>query len=76
MEKKIYLIFTLTMSIFMIFFMSLVVTIVNIGVSDIGLLLSSWAKGFVVAWIAGFPLMFVFAPIFKKIITKNISKSI
>jgi hypothetical protein len=72
MEKKIHLVFTLVMSAFMIFFMSLVVTIVNIGFND--QLLISWAKGFAVAWVVGAPLMFIFAPIFRKTITKKLTR--
>lgn len=72
MEKKIHLVFTLVMSAFMIFFMSLVVTLVNIGFSEY--LISAWMKSFAIAWIVGAPLMFIFAPIFRKMITKKLSK--
>jgi positive regulator of sigma E activity len=73
MEKKIHLVFTLVMSAFMIFFMSLVVVVVNMGFSEH--LFSAWMKSFIIAWVIGAPLMFVFAPIFRKVITKKITQS-
>ena len=71
MDKKIHLLFTLVMSTFMILIMSFVVTMVNIGWGD--QTVSKWLNSFFYAWIVGFPLMYVFAPIFKKIITKKIT---
>jgi len=71
MDKKIHLLFSLVMSTFMILIMSFVVTIVNIGWGD--QTVSKWLNSFFYAWIVGFPLMYVFAPIFKKIISKKIT---
>jgi len=73
MEKKIHLIFSLVMSLFMIFIMSFVVTFVHVGFSDE--LITKWLHGFWVAWLVGFPLMFFFAPIFRKTITKKLTKN-
>jgi hypothetical protein len=72
MEKKVHLYFSIVMSIFMVFFMSFVVTFANIGFSDY--LISAWLKSFVIAWIVAFPLIYFFAPIFKKMIMKKLSK--
>ena len=72
MEKKIHLIFSLVMSAFMILIMSFVVTYANIGWSDETV--SKWLSSFVYAWVVGFPLLYIFAPIFKKAITKTLSK--
>jgi len=72
MDKKIHLIFSLVMSSFMILIMSFVVTMVNIGWGDQTIL--KWLNSFFYAWIVGFPLMYFFAPIFRKKITKKISK--
>jgi len=72
MDKKIHLIFSLVMSTFMILIMSFVVTMVNIGWGD--QTISKWLNSFFYAWIVGFPLMYFFAPIFRKKITKKISK--
>ena len=71
MDKKIHLVFSLVMSTFMILIMSFVVTMVNIGWGD--QTVSKWLNSFFYAWIVGFPLMYVFAPIFKKIISKKIT---
>ena len=71
MDKKIHLIFSLVMSTFMILIMSFVVTIVNVGWGDQTIL--KWLNSFFYAWIVGFPLMYFFAPIFRKAITKKIA---
>jgi hypothetical protein len=52
--------------------MSFVVTFVHTGFSAD--LVTKWLNGFWVAWLVGFPLMFIFAPIFKKTITKLLIK--
>ena len=72
MEKKIHLIFSLVMSAFMILIMSFVVTYLNIGWND--QTISKWLSSFVYAWIVGFPLLYLFAPVFKKAITKALAK--
>jgi len=69
MDKKIHTIFSLVMSTFMILIMSFVVTLVNLGWED--QTISKWLNSFFYAWIVGFPLMYFFAPIFRKIITKK-----
>jgi Zn-dependent protease with chaperone function len=72
MEKKIHLIFSLIMSLFMISIMSFVVTYLNIGWNEHTL--EKWLSSFAIAWMVGFPLLYVFAPIFKKIIMKSLQK--
>ena len=72
MEKKVHLIFSIVMSAFMIFIMSFVVTYMNIGWVD--QIIEKWLSSFVMAWIVGFPLLYVFGPIFKKAIMKSLSK--
>ena len=72
MEKKVHLIFSVVMSAFMIFIMSFVVTYMNIGWTE--QTVDKWLTSFVYAWVVGFPLLFVFAPIFKKTIIKSLSK--
>ena len=72
MEKKVHLIFSIIMSAFMILIMSFVVTYMNIGWTD--QTIEKWLTSFVYAWIVGFPLLFIFAPIFKKAIVKSLSK--
>jgi len=68
-EKKVHLIFSIVMSLFMISIMSFVVTYLNLGG-----IIEKWLSSFVIAWIVGFPLLYVFGPIFKKAIMKSLSK--
>lgn len=72
MEKKVHLIFSIVMSAFMILIMSFVVTYMNIGWTD--QTINKWLESFAIAWLVGFPLLFIFAPIFKKIIVQFLSK--
>jgi len=73
MEKKVHLIFSIVMSLFMISIMSLVVTYLNLG-GWTDQIVEKWLSSFVIAWIVGFPLLYVFGPIFKKSIMKSLSK--
>ncbi|WP_428087565.1 DUF2798 domain-containing protein [Candidatus Thioglobus sp.] len=72
MEKKVHLMFSLVMSAFMVLIMSFVVTYLNIGWTD--QTIDKWLHSFVIAWVVGFPLLYVFAPIFKKSITQLLNK--
>ncbi|HAO90568.1 MAG TPA: DUF2798 domain-containing protein [Gammaproteobacteria bacterium] len=73
MEKKVHLIFSIVMSLFMISIMSLVVTYLNLG-GWTDQIIEKWLSSFVIAWIVGFPLLYIFGPIFKKAIMKSLSK--
>jgi len=72
-EKKVHLIFSIVMSLFMISIMSFVVTYLNLG-GWTDQIIEKWLSSFVIAWIVGFPLLYVFGPIFKKAIMKSLSK--
>ena len=72
MEKKVHLRHSFVMSLFMISIMSFVVTYLNIGWTD--QTIDKWLHSFAIAWLVGFPLLFIFAPIFKKAIVKSLSK--
>jgi hypothetical protein len=72
MEEKAHLIFSIVMSLFMISIMSFMVTYLNIDWTD--QTIEKWRSSFLVAWIVGFPLLFIFGPIFKKAIMKSLSK--
>jgi cation transport ATPase len=72
MEKKVHLIFSVVMSLFMISIMSFVVTYMNIGWND--QTIEKWLSSFAIAWLVGVPLLYIFAPIFKKKIVKLLSK--
>jgi len=72
-EKKVHLIFSIVMSLFMISIMSFVVTYLNLG-GWTDQIIEKWLSSFVIAWIVGFPLLYIFGPIFKKAIMKSLSK--
>lgn len=72
MEKQVHFLFSIVMSVFMISIMSFVVTYVNIGWVDETI--NKWLHSFAIAWIIGFPLIYIFAPIFRKAIIKSLSK--
>ena len=72
MEKKVHLIFSVVMSFFMVMVMSFVVTYKNVGWTD--QTIDLWLSSFLYAWVVAFPLIFIFAPIFKKAIVKSLSK--
>ncbi len=71
-EKKIHLVFSFVMSLFMISIMSFVVTYLNIGWTD--QTIEKWLSSFAVAWVVGFPLLFIFGPVFKKEIARFLNK--
>ncbi|SFV87174.1 hypothetical protein MNB_SUP05-SYMBIONT-4-376 [hydrothermal vent metagenome] len=60
------------MSLFMIGIMSFFVTYLNIGWTE--QTINKWLFSFGAAWLVGFPLLYIFSPIFKKAITKSLSK--
>lgn len=49
----------------MIFLMTLVITFVNVGVTQTFLL--SWAKAFAIAYIIGVPVIYFLAPVARKL---------
>ncbi|NYT28045.1 MAG: DUF2798 domain-containing protein [Candidatus Thiodubiliella endoseptemdiera] len=63
---------SLIMSIFMIGIMSFVVTYLNIGWTE--QTVGKWLSSFGIAWLVGFPLLYIFSPIFKRKIVKSLSK--
>jgi len=60
------------MSLFMIGIMSFVVTYLNIGWTDETI--EKWLSSFLVAWIVGFPLLYIFGPVFRNAIARILSK--
>mgnify|MGYP003987591271 CR=1 FL=1 len=65
MEKQVHLRFSIVMSIFMISIMSFVVTYMNIGWTD--QTIEKWLESLSIAWLVGFPLLYIFGPIFKSL---------
>jgi len=56
----------------MIGIMSFVVTYLNIGWTE--QTIDKWLSSFGIAWLVGFPLLYIFSPIFKKRVVKSLSK--
>ena len=71
-EKKIHLVFSIVMSLFMIGIMSFVVTYLNIGWNEETI--DKWLSSFFVAWVVGFPLLYFFGPVFRKVITRILAR--
>ena len=71
-DKKIHLIFSIVMSLFMISIMSFVVTLMNIGWTD--QTIDKWLSSFAIAWMVGFPLLYFFAPLFRTLITRALNR--
>ncbi len=66
-HKKFHLVFSMLMGAMMIFVMTLVITLVNVGYS--GAFLRTWMKAFAIAYIVGVPVIFFLAPVARKITT-------
>ncbi len=64
-QKKFHLVFSLLMGAMMIFVMTLVITLVNVGYSDV--FLATWMKAFVIAYVVGVPVIFFLAPVARKL---------
>lgn len=64
-QQRFHLVFSMLMGAMMIFLMTLVITFVNIGLSETFLL--SWSKAFVIAYIVGVPVIFFLAPVARKL---------
>jgi len=71
MEKRVHLLLSIVMSLFMINTISFVVTFLNIGWTE--QTIGKWLPSFLVAWIIGFPLLYIFGPVFRKPITELLS---
>jgi len=64
-QKKFHLVFSLLMGAMMIFLMTLVITLVNVGYSDAFLL--TWMKAFAIAYVVGVPVIFFLAPVARRL---------
>jgi predicted membrane channel-forming protein YqfA (hemolysin III family) len=64
-QKKFHLVFSLLMGAMMIFVMTFVITLVNVGYSDAFLL--TWMKAFGIAYVVGVPVIFFLAPVARKL---------
>jgi predicted membrane channel-forming protein YqfA (hemolysin III family) len=64
-QKKFHLVFSLIMGAMMIFLMTLVITLVNVGPREGFLLI--WIKAFGIAYVIGVPVIFFLAPVARKV---------
>ena len=64
-QKKFHLVFSFVMGAMMIFLMTMVITFVNVGLSDNFFQL--WIKAFAIAYVVGVPVIFFLAPVARKL---------
>lgn len=64
-QKQFHLVFSLLMGAIMIFLMTFVITLVNVGLSPH--FVASWMKAFGVAYVVGVPVIFFVAPMARKL---------
>ena len=64
-QKKFHLVFSLLMGAMMIFLMTFVITLVNVGWGDA--FLGTWMKAFGIAYVVGVPVIFFLAPVARKL---------
>lgn len=64
-QKKFHLVFSLLMGAMMIFVMTFVITLVNVGWSSA--FLGLWMKAFAIAYVVGVPVIFFLAPAARKL---------
>ena len=64
-QKKFHLVFSLIMGAMMIFLMTLVITFINVGLTDNFFQL--WMKAFAIAYVVGVPVIFFLAPVARKL---------
>jgi hypothetical protein len=67
-QKKFHLVFSLVMGAMMIFIMTFVITLVNVGWST--QFLMTWMKAFGIAYVVGVPVIFFLAPVARKLTGK------
>lgn len=64
-QKKFHLVFSIVMGALMIFLMTLVITLVNVGLTPNFFTL--WMKAFGIAYVVGVPVIFFMAPVARKL---------
>lgn len=64
-QKKFHLVFSFVMGVMMIFLMTLVITLVNVGLTDN--FFNLWMKAFGIAYVVGVPVIFFLAPVARKL---------
>ena len=64
-QKKFHLVFSMVMGAMMIFVMTFVITLVNVGMTEHFVQL--WMKAFGIAYVVGVPVIFFLAPAARKL---------
>ena len=64
-QKKFHLVFSLIMGAMMIFLMTLLITLVNVGLTEHFFRL--WMKAYGIAYVVGVPVIFFLAPVARKL---------
>lgn len=64
-QKKFHLFFSLIMGAMMVFLMTFVITLINLGWVDH--FLAAWLKSFLIAYVVAVPVIFFLAPIARKL---------
>ncbi|NCN72234.1 MAG: DUF2798 domain-containing protein [Betaproteobacteria bacterium] len=64
-QKKFHLVFSFVMGAMMILLMTLVITLVNVGMTPD--FVQRWMKAFGVAYVVGVPVIFFLAPVARKL---------
>jgi uncharacterized membrane protein len=64
-QKKVHFVFSLLMGAMMIFVMTFVITLVNVGWSSA--FVGIWMKAFAIAYVVGVPVIFFLAPVARKL---------
>ena len=67
-QKKFHLVFSLVMGAMMIFIMTFVITLVNVGLG--AHFVQAWLKAFGIAYVVGVPVIFFLAPVARKLTGK------
>lgn len=67
-QKKFHLVFSFVMGAMMILLMTLVITLVNVGLSPD--FFQRWMKAFGIAYVVGVPVIFFLAPVARKLTGK------
>lgn len=72
-KKKFHLVFSFVMGALMISIMTFVITLVNVGWGEH--FLATWLKAFAIAYAVGVPVIFLLAPVARKITGKVLGVS-
>jgi predicted membrane channel-forming protein YqfA (hemolysin III family) len=67
-QKKFHLVFSMVMGAMMIFIMTFVITLVNVGFG--AHFVQTWMKAFGIAYVVGVPVIFFLAPVARKLTGK------